>query len=68
LAEYAKGRISINRILKWPKLAESRSSGPSLARARFSPLDLAKEGTQGSVENICSFHEKSRILYEFELF
>jgi hypothetical protein len=40
LAEYAKGRISIGRMLKWPKLAESRASGPHLARALFGPLAL----------------------------
>jgi hypothetical protein len=40
LAEYTNGRISKGRMLKWPKLAESRASGPSLARARFSPLAL----------------------------
>ena len=40
LAEYTNGRISIGRMLKWPKLAESRASGPPLARARFGPLAL----------------------------
>jgi hypothetical protein len=40
LAEYANSRISIGQMLKWPKLAESRSIGPPLARSRSSPLDL----------------------------
>jgi hypothetical protein len=40
LTEYTYGRISIGRMLKWPKLAESRASGPPIARSRFSPLAL----------------------------
>jgi hypothetical protein len=40
LAEYTNGRISKGRMLKWPKLVESRASGPPLARARFGPLAL----------------------------
>jgi hypothetical protein len=32
--------LAFGRMLKWPKFAKSRSSGPPFARARSSPLDL----------------------------
>jgi hypothetical protein len=35
-----KGRKQLGRMLFGPKMAETSSSGPSLARARFGPLEL----------------------------
>jgi hypothetical protein len=60
LAEYANGRISIIRMFVSVHLIWIQPISPCNR--------LAKKRLQGSVENVCSFHEKSRVLYEFELF
>jgi hypothetical protein len=70
LAEYANSRISIGQMLKWPNWPNPEQVDlHSRVIWPISPCNrLAKKGLQGNVENFCSFHEKSRVLYEFELF